>query len=363
MKPFFYFLFLLTSPFLFGTSIKGSLSSTFANKKMELILMNYDTRKDSLIKEFACDANGKFNIELPLKETSILSFGEKGKTLLNIAIAPNDNLELVFENNTIKSNGSVDTQFLIDYEAFRKSVFKKWLQPVYDSSSIAEKNGDKIKLEYWNKQQTIASDNYKYELSNWVISSKMVKSIAVAHHSLRWHQENDLALMDSILNNLSQNYTQNTHYLQLKSKVNKIKRTAIGSMAPTFSMPNAESKTISLSDFKGKYVLLDFWASWCPPCRQESATLVRLMKKFESKNFTIISISVDDNKEKWLQAIAKDGYYWNNVCDLKAWSSELAVLYSVSAIPNSFLLDREGKIIAKNLRGTDLEKKLAELMP
>ena len=120
---------------------------------------------------------------------------------------------------------------------------------------------------------------------------------------------------------------------------------------------------ISLSSFKGKYVLVDFWASWCGPCRQENPNLVKAFNRFKNQNFTVLGVSLDrpGNKEKWLKAIHNDGLAWTHVSDLNFWNSKTAALYVVRAIPQNFLLDPNGKIIGKNLRGEDLENKLEEL--
>lgn len=138
---------------------------------------------------------------------------------------------------------------------------------------------------------------------------------------------------------------------------------SVGEMAPDIELADREGKLYKLSSLRGKVVLLDFWASWCGPCRHENPTVVKAYQKFENKGFTVFSVSLDQSKEKWLAAIAKDGLVWNNhVSDLKGWGSAGAALYQVRGIPATFLLDKEGKIAAKNLRGTALEEKLQELL-
>ena len=136
----------------------------------------------------------------------------------------------------------------------------------------------------------------------------------------------------------------------------------IGKKAPNFSQADALGKSISLESFKGKYVLVDFWASWCGPCRQENPNLVRTYQKFKTKNFEILGVSLDNNKEKWLQAIKDDQLNWPHVSDLKYWKNEVAVQYGVQSIPANFLLDKEGKIIAKGLRGQALDNALEQLL-
>jgi thiol-disulfide isomerase/thioredoxin len=132
--------------------------------------------------------------------------------------------------------------------------------------------------------------------------------------------------------------------------------------APAVSAPDANGKTISLADLKGKYVLLDFWASWCKPCRALTPSLAATYEKYKNKGFTILSVSLDDNKAKWLQAIAEDKMVWSQVSDLKGGESPIAVAYGVQAIPASMLIDPDGKIIVVGIAGEILDAKLAELL-
>jgi peroxiredoxin len=143
----------------------------------------------------------------------------------------------------------------------------------------------------------------------------------------------------------------------------KLKAVALGATAPEFAEADTAGKIISLSSFRGKYVLIDFWASWCGPCRRENPNVVKAYNTYKGKNFTILGVSLDrpNAKDKWLAAIHKDGLTWNHVSDLKFWDSKAADLYAVRGIPQNFLLDPNGKIIGKNLRGEDLENKLAQI--
>jgi len=134
-----------------------------------------------------------------------------------------------------------------------------------------------------------------------------------------------------------------------------------GTAAPEVTLPTPDGKMVSLSSLKGKYVLLDFWASWCGPCRGENPNVVAAYEKFKDKNFTIFGVSLDNNKEAWEKAIKDDGLTWTQVSDLKGWSSAAGIAYTVQSIPTNFLIDPKGRIIARNLRGEQLMRALEEI--
>jgi peroxiredoxin len=154
------------------------------------------------------------------------------------------------------------------------------------------------------------------------------------------------------------NYDHSKSFIEL---VDKMKSIAIGQPAPEIALPDTTGQMVKLSSMKGKYVLVDFWAKWCGPCRQENPNVVRVYHKFKDKGFTVFGVSLDRRKEDWMRAIAEDKLAWTHVSDLKYWQSEAAKTYNITGIPFSLLLDPNGIIIAKNLRGAALDKKLAEV--
>lgn len=151
--------------------------------------------------------------------------------------------------------------------------------------------------------------------------------------------------------------------LKLKEMADQAKKTAEGEKAPGFTLPDVDGNLVSLTQFKGQYLLIDFWASWCRPCRDENPNVVNAYQEFHAKGFDILGVSLDEDKSKWLDAIAKDGLTWTHVSDLKGWKSDVAALYSIQSIPSNVLIDKDGKVIAKNLRGPALLDKLESLMP
>lgn len=163
---------------------------------------------------------------------------------------------------------------------------------------------------------------------------------------------------DEIKEEIKGNATVDTFVKQMAL----LKTVQIGQPAPLFTIHTADEKPVSLSDYKGKYVLLDFWASWCQPCRQENPNVVRVYNKYKDHNFDILGISLDTDKAAWLGAVKADGLTWTHVSELKDFNGETVKKYQVQAIPTSYIIDPNGKIVAKNLRGAELEAFLAKTL-
>ncbi|BAV10113.1 TlpA disulfide reductase family protein [Filimonas lacunae] len=174
----------------------------------------------------------------------------------------------------------------------------------------------------------------------------------------------DVEKLDPIFNKLPEATKSSASGKALQAKLEVAKKTSIGKEAPDFTMNDTLGNPVKLSSLRGKYVLLDFWASWCGPCRRENPNVVKAFNEYKDKGFTVLGVSLDQptGKEKWLKAIHDDGLTWTHLSDLQFWNNAAAKEYGVQAIPQNFLIDPQGKIAGKNLRGEDLEKKLAELI-
>ena len=173
----------------------------------------------------------------------------------------------------------------------------------------------------------------------------------------------DAELALPLFNGLSTKIRESVTGKELIKEIALAKQTAIGSIAPNFTQQDTLARNVSLNDFKGKYVLIDFWASWCKPCRVENPNLVKAYQAFKDRNFTILSVSLDNNKNNWLNAIHKDKLTWTHISDLKFWKNEVAILYGVKTVPQNFMIDPSGMIIAKNITTSKLIEWLNERLP
>jgi peroxiredoxin len=211
------------------------------------------------------------------------------------------------------------------------------------------------KEEAIDKEQTELTKQYIKAHPNAYISLVALNSAGGAYA--------EYADISPLYNLLSPELKATTAGQKWAVRLEKLKHVALGATAPEFAQADTAGKLVSLSSFRGKYLLIDFWASWCGPCRAENPNVVKAFNKYKDKNFTILGVSLDQPgaKDKWMAAIKKDGLNWTQVSDLKFWNNEASTAYGVQAIPQNYLLDPSGKIIGKNLRGEDLENKLAEL--
>lgn len=304
---------------------------------------------------------GKASKSIQLKEPGICILkGAKQQIILFLEDKENVRVKIDTQKEPAYTvEGSKGSALFMEYVKDKQKLQKKYIAPLEKAFSEAstDEAREKIYADYMAAQKLMEKE------LNQTALQKFGSSIALAFLVINWEDETDVAYMEEISKRLQQKFPNTQTSIYAQNRLASLKKFAIGATAPDISLPNANGETISLSSLKGKYVLIDFWAAWCGPCRQENPNVVAAYNKFKEKGFEIYGVSLDDNKDKWLKAIEKDGLQWVNVSDLEGWQSGVAKLYGVTAIPKNFLLDKQGKIIAKNLRGSALEAKLKELMP
>ena len=247
------------------------------------------------------------------------------------------------------------------------TLLRSLCQPVEDRWSAL----DRKMAEYNGKDQAVV-DEMKAQAKAVIDELMKVEEMFIRTHpdadvSLFWlgtPQAGAFAttLRISLLNGLNQRLRNTKKGKEMAALLAKVLKTDVGQPAPDFTQDNTDGHPVSLASLKGKYVLVDFWASWCGPCRRENPNVVRAYQRFKGRNFEIIGVSLDDKKEAWQKAIKDDGLPWIHVSDLKGWKNAPAQQYGVSGIPSNFLLDPNGIIIARNLQGEALEKKLEEVL-
>jgi peroxiredoxin len=241
-----------------------------------------------------------------------------------------------------KAMNSVNATFAAATAENKKD--KAFLDSLMDKVKAALKEKDSLTLIFAREHP----DSY--------ISLAMLKETA--------GKEIDVSKIEPVFKCLSVRLRTSREGAEFAASINEARSTSIGAIAPDFIQADPNGQPVRLSDFRGKYVLLDFWASWCGPCRAENPNVVKAYNRYSDKNFTVLSVSLDQpgKKDAWLAAIKADGLNWTQVSDLRFWNNTAARQYAIKAIPQNFLIDPTGKIIGKNLRGNALDKKLEEVL-
>jgi len=348
--------------------INGKIGKIKDNTKVYLIINRTDkqTIDSTLVKKGAFLFKG--NVSYPTKSQLIVDHQGVGQRDMT------DYLELYLG----KGVTNVSTPDSIHKAVVKGSVvnadFQKYnnlLSPVQNKfkslgaefyAASEEKRKTKEFQEYLNKRVDLINNEIN-ELSKQFLLKNPNSFVSLEAIKKIGGSTPDIAIIEPLFAKLSDQVRNSIPGKLFADNISKLKKIAVGAMALDFTQNTADQKPVKLSDFKGKYVLLDFWASWCGPCRAENPNVVKTFNQYKDKNFTILGVSLDteNSKAAWLKAIEKDGLTWTQVSDLKGWKNEIAQLYYVNSIPQNLLINPEGKIIAKNLHGEALEAKLKEI--
>ncbi|MBT0810686.1 AhpC/TSA family protein [Litoribacter ruber] len=337
------------------------ISGSFQNQpEGALILSQYKDNSKETIDSIAVGSDGKFEYTLSLDGPGFYDLNLMNRQNIRLALY-NEDVKISHDFNSGEKpdiSGSRDTDQLkkIDRltEEYQEEVNQ--LNSQYYEAMNAN-NQERIK-EIQEKAMGLEgrqSEKVKAAIQDMDGSFASLAAIGMIN------PRSDFQFLDSVVNDLDQRYPNTRMITTLKSQLDDMRALSIGQPAPEISLPNPEGQTVNLSDLRGNYVLIDFWAAWCKPCREENPNVVRLYNKYNEKGFEVFGVSLDRTREAWLRGIKEDGLPWTQVSDLQYFNSEAASLYQINAIPATYLIDPDGNIIAKDLRGPSLENKLSEL--
>jgi peroxiredoxin len=310
-------------------------------------------------------SNYTFAKKITLKEPGYYRINFYNKQMLNVILDKND-IEVNVDGNNAQGfyevKGSPDLDLIRQVQEIQaKTSNAPEIAKLNQDFTLAAQNKDQKKMGELQQEYMQLVKKYNDQIATMMVQASPSLAVINLLQNNTLDKDQYFETYVAIAEKLKKEWPDYSESKNFVALVEKLKTTSIGQVAPEIALPNPEGQVVKLSSMRGKYVLVDFWAKWCGPCRQENPNVVRVYNKYKDKGFTVFGVSLDRSKDDWLKAIKEDNLTWTHVSDLKFWQSEAAKIYSISAIPFSLLLDPNGVIIAKNLRGQALEDKLAEI--
>lgn len=343
-----------------------TLEGQIENPERNFLLLqqesNIEKKETTFIDTIFLDAAGKFKV----------SFNEEPH-FYRLIVNENLSVPLVLDQGqSVKVNidatgtevtGSKDTDLLLEYETFRAASLERLVRTIRREITAESKNEnpDPLKIDSLGKLEISNYDQHLEEL-NTFIKDKMGTSLALYPTSIRWKGEENIEFYNELVTAFETKHPHLSISHVLREKVTRLQQTSIGGTVSDIALKTPKGDEVKLSDVSKKLTLVEFWASWCGPCRREGPVLKRLYNKYNNQGFEIYSISLDTNEKHWLGALEKDSRTWTNVSSLEGFTTPAAYAYSVTALPMNYLIDEEGVIIAKGIHGDDLEQLVEELM-
>jgi peroxiredoxin len=323
----------------------------------------------------AVSSDGKFSLRTKAKDESIYNLRADQDmypyvSLINDAEKINIDADFKNEKEFYTVQGSVSSQaikeFLTSTSEKMQSIFSN-SKEIENLKNAGENEGKLAVLKQQQQQTALQLKNYAQQTISNAKNPTLALFLLTTYQGAANNQGYGLEpfsneSLNAIINQLSGKFPAHAGINSIKAslQVQTVNTGGgwVGKTAPEIKLPDTEGKEVSLSSLRGKYVLVDFWASWCRPCRDENPNVVEAYNKFRNKNFTVLGVSLDLNKQSWMRAIVNDGLNWTHISDLKQWSSEVVPLYGIQGIPFNVLVSPDGKVIAENLRGRQLHQQL-----